>query len=99
MPRVTASVNKNRRTSTAGDVNGHGHDDIIVGATQRFVFFEEGAAWIYCCSRDGIVPDWRMRPTLSTAMWGWAVARGPSQGPGALSRPGRSPSCGWRAPS
>ena len=41
----------------AGDVNGDGYDDVIVGAAQyRDAFFAEGAAFVFLGSGSGIAP-------------------------------------------
>ena len=61
----------------AGDVNGDGFDDIIVGARNFTVNEdEEGAVFAYYGSREGLPdqPSWRASPGRPNADFGYAVA-------------------------
>jgi len=63
--------------ATAGDVNGDGYSDIIVGAT----YYDngqtdEGRAYVYLGSASGLAasPAWTVESDQSDARFGWAVA-------------------------
>jgi hypothetical protein len=61
---------------TAGDVNGDGYDDIIVGSPfWDHDYTDEGAAWIYKGSSDGLVsaPLWHKVPDQAEAQFGASV--------------------------
>lgn len=61
---------------TAGDVDGDGYDDVIVGAAAYSDDRSyEGAAFVYLGSIDGLdtVPAWRADGPRSYASFGWAV--------------------------
>ncbi len=65
--------------STAGDVNGDGFDDVIVGAhfTQRSVEVdEEGRAYLFYGSPTGLssTPSWTGYGGIAGAYFGWSVA-------------------------
>jgi hypothetical protein len=63
--------------STAGDVNGDGYMDIIVGAPAWQSGDEEwGAVWLYYGSVDGphSAPDWYTRGDYAEAQYGYAVS-------------------------
>jgi FG-GAP repeat len=62
--------------STAGDVNGDGYDDVIVGA--RYCSngqTEEGAVAVYYGSASGLslVPNWLVEGDQAGAWFGWSV--------------------------
>jgi len=62
--------------ATAGDVNGDGFADVIVGAFwQDGVQIEEGAAFVFLGSGSGLsaVPDWSVIGGQSRASLGWSV--------------------------
>lgn len=61
----------------AGDVNGDGYDDVIIGA--RFYDngqVDEGRAYVYHGSASGLAaaPAWVAEPDLATALFGHSVA-------------------------
>ena len=61
---------------TAGDVNGDGFADVIIGAPQWLQSGEErGAAWIYHGSSGGLpeASDWSTPGTQDEAEFGWSV--------------------------
>jgi hypothetical protein len=61
----------------AGDVNGDGFDDVIVGATHyENGQFREGRAYVYHGSPTGLgtAPAWTAEPNQATAYFGHAVA-------------------------
>jgi hypothetical protein len=61
--------------STAGDVNGDGYADVIVGADRYTgAYFQEGQAFVYHGSASGpsITPDW----TVSGGQWGAWLGQG-----------------------
>jgi hypothetical protein len=65
--------------STAGDVNGDGYDDIVVGAysyKNGDQEPEEGAAFLYYGSKDGLQgePGWQVESDQANAQLGYAVA-------------------------
>ncbi len=62
--------------ATAGDVNGDGYDDVIVGA--RFyshTLYKEGAAFVFYGSRGGlsVAPDWQVGGGQTGSRFGAAV--------------------------
>jgi hypothetical protein len=63
--------------STAGDVNGDGFSDVIVG-THRFdgPEIDEGRAWVYHGSMTGLAmtPSWTGDPNQAGAYFGWSVS-------------------------
>ncbi len=62
--------------SIAGDVNGDGYDDIVVGApTYDGGEMDEGAVFVYAGSAEGlsITPTWRVEGEQAYAEFGWAV--------------------------
>jgi len=66
-----------RAVSTAGDVNGDGFADVIVGAPYATnVQSEEGRAFLYLGSANGLTspPAWQMESNVSGAHFGWSVA-------------------------
>ncbi len=63
--------------STAGDVNGDGYDDVIVGAhLYDNGQTDEGAAWVYLGSASGLepAPSWMGEGNLGNAYFGYSVA-------------------------
>jgi hypothetical protein len=72
-----AEASLGRAVSTAGDVNGDGYADVIVGA-HRYTEgqSEEGAAWLYLGSSTGVLPTWdNMDQGNSAGAWlGFSVA-------------------------
>jgi uncharacterized repeat protein (TIGR01451 family) len=63
--------------STAGDVNGDGYADVVVGA----YYYDngennEGTAWVYHGSSSGLstAPDWSAESDQAGATVGWSVA-------------------------
>jgi len=65
--------------ASAGDVNGDGYDDVIVGAYRYKngdLDTEEGAAFLYYGSKDGLsdAPDWQVESDQPYAQLGYAVA-------------------------
>ncbi|MCK4421240.1 FG-GAP repeat protein, partial [candidate division WOR-3 bacterium] len=66
-----------RSVSTAGDVNGDGYSDIIVGANHyNNVELNEGRAFVYYGSSSGLstTPDWTGEPNQGDAEYGWSVS-------------------------
>lgn len=63
--------------STAGDVNGDGYDDVIVGAPyyQYINHDNEGTAWVYHGSSSGLStsPSWHKDSDQDDAQFGYAV--------------------------
>jgi len=62
--------------STAGDVNGDGYDDVIVGAPHYYNSqMSEGAVAVYYGSVSGLslAPDWGDESNLEGAHFGWSV--------------------------
>ena len=69
--------------STAGDINGDGYDDVIVGAEDYKVAFEStsgepksGAAFLYLGSENGLLetPSWTQIAEAAEISFGFAVA-------------------------
>ena len=68
--------------STAGDVNGDGYDDVIVGAEEYKVVFDlngepqSGAVFVYHGSEEGLspTPDWTILAEAPEIRLGWAVS-------------------------
>ncbi len=61
---------------TAGDVNGDGYSDIIVGAPEYSVSgTKQGRAWVYHGSHTGVLETyaWRQRGSVLAAKYGHAV--------------------------
>ncbi|MGD8413841.1 MAG: FG-GAP-like repeat-containing protein, partial [Candidatus Latescibacterota bacterium] len=65
-----------RSVATAGDVNGDGYSDIIVGAPfYHDTNLEEGAAYVYHGSSTGLsaTPDWSANSEFDYYWMGWKV--------------------------
>ncbi|MCF2494591.1 FG-GAP-like repeat-containing protein [Dyadobacter chenhuakuii] len=66
-----------RSATSAGDVNGDGYGDVIIGA-EAFdnSLFNEGAAFVYHGSKNGIISQYhiRMESDQETAYMGYSVA-------------------------
>ncbi len=63
--------------ATAGDVNGDGYADVIVGASSYDnVEADEGRAYVYLGSASGLAasPAWTAESNQATANFGWSVA-------------------------
>jgi hypothetical protein len=72
-----------RSVSTAGDVNGDGYSDVIVGASHyENGLLDEGAAFVWYGSADGIGPtndditsaDWMVEGEQTSAVLGYSVS-------------------------
>jgi len=62
---------------SAGDVNGDGYDDVIVGDPNYDADFSlGGAVFIYYGSESGlqVLPDWEFRSPVAGARLGWSVS-------------------------
>jgi hypothetical protein len=66
-----------RSVGTAGDVNGDGYDDVIVGAPSYAdgYFDIQGRAFVYHGSASGLsmTSDWFTEPNQFSASYGWSV--------------------------
>lgn len=63
--------------AAAGDINGDGYDDIVIGAWRwDDTLFDQGAVYVYHGSADGLAtsPDWQVAGTNSHDIMGKAVA-------------------------
>jgi hypothetical protein len=62
----------------AGDVDGDGYSDVIVGAPfqDTFILFQAGAAYVYLGSPDGLAtfPVWIVTGSQNSENRGWSVA-------------------------
>jgi hypothetical protein len=80
-PAWTAESNRywalfGNSVATAGDVNGDGYADVIVGAPQfRRRQEDEGRAFVYHGSATGLstTPDWTAEPNQAFAQFGYSV--------------------------
>jgi len=65
--------------ATAGDVNGDGYSDVIVGAPfqDTFVLFQAGGAYIYLGSSGGLAtaPTWTVTGGRNFENYGWSVSQ------------------------
>ena len=69
-----ASAQYGRSVATAGDVNGDGYSDVIVGASHMDVgAFNDGAVWVYHGSPAGLAPAWFNYGGQTDAFFGIAV--------------------------
>jgi len=61
--------------STAGDVNGDGYDDVIVGGPEYDATGDEGRAWIFLGSATGLQgsPSWTVTGTSAGDKFGYCV--------------------------
>jgi hypothetical protein len=77
-PAGQANAEFGRSVSTAGDVNGDGYADLIVGAPgYTNTVTQEGKAYVYHGSplRPSVNPDWELAPTgQAYARFGWSVS-------------------------
>lgn len=80
---LASSMNAGSRfgsaVSKAGDVNGDGYDDVIVGAYRyNNGQPEEGAAFVYHGSEFGLspIPNWMVETNVKNAQYGYAVGGG-----------------------
>jgi hypothetical protein len=65
------------QVATAGDVNGDGFSDVIVGAGEYTNFqFREGRAWVYLGSSSGLAstPVWSVESNQTFGLFGTAVS-------------------------
>ena len=78
-----SSVNFGFSVSTAGDVNGDGFDDVIVGAhlsdrkyNDEYTFVDAGRAYVYHGSSTGLSPSpaWIAEPGSPQAFFGYSVS-------------------------
>jgi hypothetical protein len=63
--------------ASAGDINGDGYGDIVVGAmAYDHPLADEGAAFLYLGSRNGlsVTPSWTVEGDQTGAEMGWSVA-------------------------
>src|SRR6185503_12499277 len=63
--------------STAGDVNGDGYSDVIIGSqTYDYGQTDEGRAWVYLGSASGLPanPAWSAESDQTGAQFGYSVA-------------------------
>ncbi len=64
-----------RSVATAGDVNGDGYADVIIGAERcDGVATDSGAAWIFTGSPAGLTPIWAVSGEQAGDHLGWCVA-------------------------
>jgi len=66
-----------RSVSTAGDINGDGYSDVIIGADcYTNGHSEEGMAYVYYGSASGLsqIPDWTAESNQEDANFGWSVS-------------------------
>lgn len=63
--------------SSAGDINGDGYDDIVIGDPNYDIQFDEGAAFVYQGSAQGIDPNSKLTLTgsWSSEEFGYAVSK------------------------
>ncbi|SFR51140.1 FG-GAP-like repeat-containing protein [Litoreibacter janthinus] len=61
--------------ATAGDVNGDGYDDVVVGAYQEGAAGAPGGAYVFFGSADGLseTPDWHYQHDMPLANFGRSV--------------------------
>jgi len=73
-----ANTSFGMRVATAGDVNGDGYSDVIVGApfSSQNVELEEGRAYLYLGSAGGLSPSpaWTVESNQDFALYGNSVA-------------------------
>ncbi len=72
-----ANANFGWSVATAGDVNGDGYSDVIIGAPlYDDGQTDEGAVFVYHGSMNGlsVTPDWTMEINQTLALFGWSVA-------------------------
>jgi hypothetical protein len=68
-----AYANFGQSVGSAGDVNGDGYDDIVVGAP---LYDNAGASFLYLGSASGLdaTASWSASVSMSQAFFGWSVA-------------------------
>jgi hypothetical protein len=73
---LTASVMFGRSVSTAGDVNGDGYSDVIVGAPGYDAWSNQGRAYVYHGSAAGLnnAADWTVESNGENAFFGSSVS-------------------------
>ena len=72
-----ASANYGFSAATAGDVNGDGYSDVVIGAPYyENGQYEEGRVYVYLGSASGLaaVPVWTAESDQTSAAMGWSVA-------------------------
>ena len=65
-----------KSVASAGDVNGDGFSDVIIGATERLIDQDRGAAFLYLGASAGLmhIPVWVGRGSQSDSHYGISVA-------------------------
>lgn len=68
--------NLGRSVASAGDVNGDGYDDVMVGSEFCGVVDREGRVYLFLGSAGGLssTPDWMIQGSGSEESLGWSIA-------------------------